>query len=223
MNALLLCAGRGERLRPLTDNLPKPMIEVGGYPMLDYHLRALAAADVRRVVINLSWLGDTIRDYVGDGRRYGVEVVYSDEGEPPLETGGAAVLAREALGDDPFLAINADVWTDAPLEALIGATLDPNDMAAVLLVHNPEHNPNGDFSLQNDRLRPRADRAFTFSGTGLYRPAFFAGYGERFSLAEPLRRYADEDRVAARLHDGAWFDMGTSRRRDVLERYLRGI
>lgn len=222
MNALLLCAGRGERLRPLTDTLPKPLVPVAGHPMLDYHLRALAAAAVQRVVINLSWLGEQIRAAVGDGRRYGLEVHFSEEGPEPLETGGAAVRARELLGEAPFLVINADVWCDVSLDALVDASLPGEDLARVVLVDNPPHHPDGDFSIDADRLVLRADRAFTFSGIGLYRHAFFDGYPERFSLADPLRRYAADGRVGAVYHPGAWFDMGSPERLDALRAFLEG-
>ncbi|MEM6639339.1 MAG: nucleotidyltransferase family protein [Pseudomonadota bacterium] len=223
MNALLLCAGRGERLRPLTDSVPKPLVTVGGFPMIDHQLRALAAADIRRVVINLSWLGSAIRGRVGDGRDYGVEVVYSDEGAEALETGGAAVKAAELLGRDPFLLMNGDVFSDVALDAVCAMSLEDNDLAHVVVVNNPSHHPQGDFALTAGRLRGRTNGpAYTYAGIGLYRPAFFLGYPPRFSLAQPLFRYADAGRVSARLHDGVWFDMGSPERLSALEAFLTG-
>jgi len=220
MNAMLLAAGRGMRLRPLTDSTPKPLLAVAGYPLLDYHLRALAAADVRRVVINVSWLGQQIVAAIGDGERYGLDVRYSDEGEQALETGGGVVRALPLLGDAPFLVINADVWTDFPF-----ATLDrlaDEDLARVVLVENPAHHPSGDFSVADGRLIADDEPAFTFSGVGLYRPEFFRGYGERFSLAVPLREYAINGRVAAHRFAGRWWDVGTAQRLKDLARFLAG-
>ena len=223
MNALLFCAGRGERLRPLTDSVPKPLVRAGGYPMIDLHLRALSAAGVARVVINLSWLGGQIRAAVGDGASYELDVRYSEEGDPPLETGGGAVRARALLGEAPFLAINADIWSDFSLEGLSLTGLADGDLARVVLVPNPPAHPGGDFSVRDQRLRPIDGPSMTFSGIGLYRHAFFEGYPTRFSLAEPLRRYAQDGRVAATVHDGVWFDMGSAERLAALSAYLRGL
>jgi MurNAc alpha-1-phosphate uridylyltransferase len=205
-------------MRPLTDRHPKPLVPVAGYPLIDYHLRALAAADIRRVVINLSWLGEQIVEYVGNGRRYGVEVVYSDEGPRALETGGGVVRARELLGEAPFLVINSDVWTDYPVERL--AALGPRDYASVVLVTNPEHHPSGDFSLVDGRLCARAEHTLTFSGLGLYRHEFFDGYGEHFSLATPLHKFAASGEIAAEHHEGLWWDVGTRERLNSLQRFL---
>lgn len=218
MNAMLLAAGRGERMRPLTDRVPKPLVPVAGFPLIDYHLRALAAADIRRVVINLSWLGEQIVEFVGNGCRYGLEVVYSDEGPQALETGGGVVRARDLLGQAPFLVINSDIWTDYPVERL--TVLGPRDYAKVVLVSNPEHHPSGDFSLMDGRLRPRSERTLTFSGIGLYRHSFFDGFDEHFSLATPLHKFAASDEIAAEHHDGLWWDVGTSERLSSLQAFL---
>ncbi|MFK7886607.1 MAG: N-acetylmuramate alpha-1-phosphate uridylyltransferase MurU [Gammaproteobacteria bacterium] len=215
---MLLAAGRGERLRPFTDHTPKPLVPVAGYPLIDYHLRALAAADVRRVVINLAWLGEQIAEFVGDGQRYGIEVVYSDEGDEALETGGGVVHAREWLGEEPFWVINSDVWTDYPLERL--TALAPRDVAHVVLVSNPEHHPHGDFGLSDGRLRETGDTRFTFSGIGLYRHEFFDGYQQRFSLADPLHKFAASGEVAAEHHKGSWWDVGTRERLNSLQEFL---
>lgn len=215
---MLLAAGRGERLRPLTDSRPKPLVDVAGYPLIDYHLRALAAADVRRVVINLSWLGEQIVDAVGDGGDYGLDVRYSDEGAHALETGGGVTRALPLLGDEPFLVINADVWTDYPLDRL--TKLASGTAASVVLVDNPAHNPDGDFDLREARLTN--DRRYTFSGIGLYRPAFFEGYGERYSLATPLRDGAARGDVAAEHFPGQWWDVGTAQRLSALRSFLAG-
>lgn len=220
MNAMILAAGRGERLRPLTDHTPKPMLHIAGFPLLDYHLRALAAADVRRVVINLSWLGQQITDAIGNGAAYGLDVRYSDEGEQALETGGGVVRALELLGDEPFLVVNGDVWTDFPYATL--DRLPDDDLAHVVLVRNPAHNASGDFSVRDGRLCAIEQRSLTFSGIGLYRPEFFHGYGERFSLAVPLREHAAAGHVAATVFDGRWFDVGTLQRLGDLQRVVAG-
>lgn len=220
MIAMLLAAGRGERLRPLTDRTPKPLVEVAGYSLLDYHLRALAAADVRRVIINTSWLAGQIHAAVGDGSQYGLEVLYSDEGSTALETGGGVARALEFLGDDPFLVINGDVWTDYPYADL--AAPGGMDLARVVMVANPAHNPGGDFCVHEGRLRLAGTRTLTFAGVGIYHRDFFLERSRRFSLAQPLREFAAADRVAAVEFDGQWWDVGTLDRLRALDAWLKG-
>ena len=150
MKAMILAAGRGERLRPLTDNTPKPLLQAGQHKLIEYHLYHLAKAGFKDIVINVAWLGEKIINTLGDGSNYNLSIKYSNEGEQALETGGGIFKALPLLGDDPFLVINGDIWTDYPFKNLYDFI--PQDMAHLIMVHNPEHNPAGDFYLQNYRL-----------------------------------------------------------------------
>jgi N-acetyl-alpha-D-muramate 1-phosphate uridylyltransferase len=221
MKAMLLAAGRGERLRPITDSVPKPLVRVGGRPLIAWHLAALARAGIREVVINLSWLADQLRAALGDGSAYGVSITWSDEGPVPLETGGGIFRAVPLLGPGPFLVVNADIWTDIDFATL---SLEDTSLAHLVLVPNPPHNARGDFGLDGDRVVSRdADRS-TYSGVGLYRPEFFAGCtAERFPLLPLLNRAIAARRVTGELHRGAWSDVGTAERLAHLEARLAAL
>jgi MurNAc alpha-1-phosphate uridylyltransferase len=219
---MILAAGRGERMRPLTLSRPKPLLEAGGAPLIVHHLRSLAAAGCRDVVVNVSWLGDQIRAALGDGSRYGVRLAYSDEYPEPLETGGGIFRALPLLGDDPFLVVNGDVWTDFDCSALHGR-LAAGDDAHLVLVPNPPHNANGDFVLDGDRIVPDGGERRTFSGIGVYRSRLFAGCSDgAFKLAPLLRSAVAAGRVSGELHSGAWLDIGTPERLAELDARLRG-
>ncbi len=219
MRAMLLAAGRGERMRPLTDTTPKPLLPVAGKPLIGYHLEALARAGIRDVVINLSWLGNRIREAIGDGRAYGVRVQYSEEGPVPYETGGGIFHALPLLGPEPFLVVNGDTWTDIDFGRL---TLEPDADARLVLVPNPPHHPRGDFGLEGDLVVERETDRFTYSGVGVYRPEFFAGCEPgRFPLLPLLRRAIAAGRLRGQLHRGEWFDIGTPERLAALEERLR--
>ena len=221
MRAMLLAAGRGERLRPITDTLPKPLVPVGGRPLIAWHLTALARAGVREVVINLSWLAQRLRDALGDGSAYGVSITWSEEGPVPLETGGGIFRALPLLGPSPFLVVNADIWTDIDFATL---ALEADALAHLVLVPNPPHNPRGDFGLERDLVVGRGTQSFTYSGVGLYRPQFFAGCtGERFPLLPLLNRGIAARRVRGELHRGAWSDVGTAERLAQLEARLAAL
>jgi len=221
MRAMLLAAGRGERLRPITDTLPKPLVPVGGRPLIAWHLTALARAGIREVVINLSWLAQRLRDALGDGSAYGVSITWSEEGPVPLETGGGIFRALPLLGPGPFLVVNADIWTDIDFATL---ALEADALAHLLLVPNPPHNLRGDFGLEGDLVVSRGTRSFTYSGVGLYRPEFFAGCtGERFPLLPLLNRGIAARRVRGELHRGAWSDVGTAERLAQLEARLAAL
>jgi MurNAc alpha-1-phosphate uridylyltransferase len=243
MKAMVLAAGRGERMRPLTLDRPKPLLEVAGLPLIVHHLHALAMAGFREVVINVSWLGEQIRAALGDGSRYNVRIQYSDEGPEPLETGGGIFRALRLLGPAPFLVLNGDVWTDYPYARLRGS-LRPDDLAQLVLVPNPVHNERGDFVLRAGRIveparevgkhgnqgdqgresgRDGERERLTFSGVGVYRPELFAGCEDGiFKLAPLIRSAAREGRVGGELHDGEWMDIGTPERLLELDRQLRG-
>jgi N-acetyl-alpha-D-muramate 1-phosphate uridylyltransferase len=209
--ALLLAAGRGERLRPLTDEVPKPLLEVGGRTLIERHLMRLEDAGITDVVINLAWLGSQIAQRLGTGARYGVSIAYSNEGEA-LETAGGIVHARSLLGDSPFVVVNADVWTDYPFARL---ALPEGRLAHLVLVPNPEHNPNGDFVLVDGTVRNPDGSAptSTFSGIAVYSPDLFADLapGKR-PLAPVLREACERGQVSGESFDGDWCDVGTPER-----------
>lgn len=224
MKAMVLAAGRGERMRPLTLERPKPLLEAGGVPLIVHHLRALRDAGYPDVVVNLSWLGGQIRAALGDGAAHGVRIAWSEEGPEPLETGGGIFRALPLLGPGPFLVVNGDVWTDVDYRMLDDA-LAPGDLAHLVLVANPGHNPKGDFALDRGRVVEDAGPGiprFTFSGVGVYRPELFDGCQDGiFKLAPLLRAAARAGRVGARVHPGTWMDIGTPERLADLDRKLR--
>ena len=208
---MLLAAGRGERLRPITDTLPKPLVAVAGKPLIVYHLEALARAEIRSVVINLSWLGEKIRATLGDGSRYGVRIAYSEEGPVPLETGGGIHRALALLGPDPFLVVNSDVWTDMDFSRIL--TLEEGADARLLLAPNPPHHPRGDFGLEGDFVVEREADRFTYTGIGLYRPELFAGCAPgKFPLRPLLERAIAARRLRGQVYRGEWLDIGSPER-----------
>jgi MurNAc alpha-1-phosphate uridylyltransferase len=197
MKAMILAAGRGERLRPLTDHTPKPLVLVRGQPLISYHLIKLAACGIREVVINISYLADQIKATLGDGSQYGLTIHYSLEATV-LETGGGIFQALPLLGSDPFLVMNGDLWTDYPFEQLINKKL--NTLAHLVLVDNPSHNPEGDFYF--------GDKKLTFSGIGLYHPDLFADCQPvAFPLAPLLTQHVDK--ISFEHYQGEWRDIGT--------------
>jgi len=227
MRAMILAAGRGERMRPLTDTCPKPLLAVGGVPLIGWHLRRLAASRITDVVVNHAWLGERLEAELGDGRNWGVHIRWSPEHQA-LETAGGIARALPLLGDAPFLVINGDVWCDWDVgrARTIAARLDATGaLAACVLVDNPPHHPRGDFVLDGGRLRnPTRDDepALTFSGIGVYQPALFATVtpGERAPLAPLLRAAAAARRAGAERHAGRWTDVGTPQRLAELDAEL---
>jgi len=218
MKAMLLAAGRGERMRPLTDHCPKPLIPVRGLPLIGWHLQALARAGVSEVVINLSWLGGMIREALGDGHAYGLSIRYSDEGEPPLETGGGIHRALPLLGEAPFLVVNGDVFADVDLASL---RMPAGSLAHLVLVANPPHNPRGDFELAQGRILDAEGERLTYSGIGLFDPALLAGAAPgRFPLLPWLQKARAAGRLTGQRHEGYWLDVGTPGRLADLERHL---
>lgn len=218
MKAMILAAGRGERMRPLTDSTPKSLLPVGGRRLIEHHLAALAAAGFDDVVINHAHLGEQIEQALGDGGRYGVRIRYSPE-TAALETGGGIFNALHLLGDAPFLVINGDIWTDYPLGRL---RRPPPGLAHLVLVDNPAHHPTGDFCLDGERVHADGERMLTYSGIGVYRPALFAGCAPgRFPLAPLLRWAMAQGEVSGEYYAGRWIDVGTPERLQALERSLR--
>ena len=217
MKAMILAAGRGERMRPLTDRRPKPLLPVLGKPLIEYHVERLRDAGYRDIVINLHHLGEQIRAHLGDGSRFGVEIRYSEEQPQRLETGGGIFKALPLLGDGPFLVINGDIWSDCDLSP---RRLDDKALAHLVLVPNPEHNRGGDLGLENGWVT-NAPRSHTFSGIGWYRAALFADCrGGAFPLAPLLREATDQQLVSGEICTEKWMDIGTPERLDEIARWL---
>lgn len=232
MIAMILAAGRGERMRPLTDALPKPMLAVGGAPLITWHLRALAAAGFREVVINTAYLAQKLEDALGDGRALGLQIRYSREPEGALETAGGIVTAQPWAEDNtPFLVVNGDVFCCWPFSEArrIGEELrkTPSVLAHLVLVPNPGHHPNGDFGLRaNGRLtldHDEAARWLTYSGIGIFSPALFEGLqkGVRAALGPLLREAVSHQQITGQAYTGQWTDVGTPDRLAALDHQLR--
>ncbi|HLN48163.1 MAG TPA: nucleotidyltransferase family protein [Steroidobacteraceae bacterium] len=212
--AMILAAGRGERLRPLTDRCPKPLLRVRGKPLIEHHVERLARAGIGRIVINLAWLGSMIRDYLGDGSRYGVTLTYSEEVPRALETAGGIFRALPHLTPGPFLVVNGDVFTDFPFAQ---ASLDTDRDAHLVLVPNPPQHPGGDFGLEHGLAVPSAAVQFTFSGIAVFRERFFENCVDgAFPLKPLLLRSMAARRCSAQLYSGNWEDVGTAERLQAL-------
>ena len=213
---MLLAAGKGERLRPITESLPKPLVEVRGEALIERHLRSLAEAGIGTVVINLGWLGEQISERIGSGERFGVEVVYSDEGENILETAGGIQRALPLLGREAFLVVNADIYTDMPLPCPLPAA---GEQAHLVLVPKPAFKAGGDSDIDDGKLSLAAAPRYTFSGVASYDPAFFRDLGPgRAPLAPMLRAGAEAGIIGASLYEGEWHDVGTPERLAMLNR-----
>lgn len=210
MKAMILAAGRGERMRPLTDATPKPLLRIGGQTLIEHHIHALSQGGITELVINHAHLGEQIVKALGDGDAYGVSIQYSPEPGAALETGGGVYNALPLLGDAPFIVVNADIWTDYRFDGLPQA---PAGLAHLVMVDNPEHHPGGDFSLSNGQLSQQGPRMLTFSGIGVYRPALFADCTPgAFPLGPLLRAAMDREEVSGEQYTGRWFDIGTPER-----------
>lgn len=219
MKAMILAAGLGTRMRPLTDHTPKPLLNAGGKPLIVWHIEKLAAAGFQDIIINLAWLGWQIPEALGDGAQWGVRLHYSDEQqEGALETAGGIIKALPLLGAEPFLVLNGDVWCDyQPIQW----TLAANQLAHLILVPNPTHHPQGDFALWDQQVYSTGEPRFTFSGIGYYRPELFAGlaYGKR-PLAPLLREAMSHHQVSGEIFTGDWRDIGTPERLQELDSQL---
>jgi len=219
MKAMILAAGKGERMRPLTLHTPKPLVRAGGVPLIEYHIRALVRAGFEQIVINHAWLGQQIEDHLGDGQRFGVQLSYSPEGEP-LETGGGIFRALPLLGDEPFVIVNGDVWTDydfaslrRPIEGLVH----------LVLVDNPVQHPQGDFVLNEGKVRDGlpGEAQLTYSGISIVHPALFAHCQPgAFKLAPLFRQAMSQAQVSGEHFGGQWIDVGTHERLADVERLL---
>lgn len=224
MKAMILAAGLGQRMRPLTDSLPKPLLCVGGKPLLQYHLEALAGLRIKEVIINLAHLGEKIREYAGNGDQFGLNIQYSEESEP-LETAGGLLHALPLLGEAPFLLINGDVWSDYPLAQLSRHQLKANENAHLVLVPNPDFHPDGDFApdSQGILVTDKALEKFTFAGISLIHPKLISEYPlqrRKFPLGEVLRHGIEQCQITAEVYRGHWSDVGTPERLELLDKTL---
>ena len=221
MKAMILAAGRGERLRPLTDSIPKPLVEIAGQTLLGRHLERLAQAGFARVVINVSHLAEQIIARFGDGSREGVRIDWSREAEP-LETAGGIAQACTLLGPEPFLLVNADIWCDYAFSKLIGFDLGKR-LAHLVLVPNPSQHPAGDFSLENDSIGNAPSPRYTYAGIAVISPQLVAGVaaGSKAQLAPLWRAAAEHAKVTGELHEGQWSDVGTPGRLSALQARLK--
>lgn len=231
MKALIFAAGKGERMRPLTNHTPKPLLAVGGKSLIEWHIEKLAACGIRDIVINTSWLAECFEPALGDGSRWNVTLHYSYEGTEPLETGGGMLQALKIIGDETFIAVNGDIWSDVDYAALPKTI---SGLAHLVLVDNPAHNMKGDFVLRETGfVESQGDDKLTFSGIGIYQPALFANWREiigdikgvdetppRFKLAPLLRQAMHQSQVTGTHHAGRWTDVGTPERLEELNRQL---
>lgn len=226
MKAMILAAGLGTRLRPLTETTPKPLIEAGGKPLIVWHIERLVALGVHDIVINHAWLGDRIEETLGDGARYDARIAYSREGMPPLETAGGVRRALPLLGADPFLLVNGDIWSDYDFARLPGlrAPLAADTDAHLVLVPNPDFHPRGDFHLDaRGRVQAEGEPRHTFAGISVLRPQTFAALPDGPApLAPLLRALMARGRVTGEVHPGRWTDVGTLERLAALRAELGG-
>lgn len=218
MKAMILAAGYGKRMRPLTDHTPKPLLQAGGKALIEYHIEKLRDAGIESLVINTGWLGGQLAEALGDGQRYGIPIAWSHEGTP-LETAGGIKRALPLLGSDPFVLVNGDIWTDFDFQPLLADHPDP---VHLVLVDNPAHHPQGDFHLTDTgRLRDNAEPRLTYAGIGRFEPALFADLPEGEARLAPLLRAAmADDAASGEHHRGQWWDIGTPERLDELDQLL---
>lgn len=219
MKAMILAAGRGERLRPLTDTTPKPLLKAGSRSLIEHHLLHLGDNGISEVIINIAWLGQQIREKLGNGEKYNLRITYSDEGEHALETAGGIIKALPLLGDKPFLVVNGDIWSDFDLSPLINGEMQ--EEAHLILIDNPEHNHQGDFALKDGYLQESGDSMYTYSGIGIYTKQFFDGLPPaKAPLAPIIRGKIKQHRVTGAIHKGLWTDVGTIERLQTLNNSL---
>ena len=218
MRAMILAAGRGERMRPLTDNCPKALLKVNGKPLIQYHVENLVRQGINEIIINHGVMGNLIEECLGSGKQFGADIIYSAEGNRPLETGGGIFQALPLLGDSPFIVLNADIWTDFAFGQL---PENLSGLAHLVLVDNPAHHPAGDFVLTTDKsIKNTGPQKLTYSGIGVYRHDMFKGCKPGvFPLVSILRKAIDDGQVTGEYFQGVWVDVGTPERLKSLQKH----
>lgn len=208
MKAMILAAGRGERMRPLTDTVPKPLLEVGGKPLIVHHIERLAESGIRQIIINLAYKGQQIEAQLGGGAQFGVEIKYSHEDDLGLETAGGVINALPLLGSEPFILLSADLSTDYPFEALSHKIANP---AHLVMVPNPDFNLHGDFYLSGKTLCHQGEQSLTYANIGLFQPSYFSGYDvQRLALGSLLHQSVKQGLLTGELYLGRWENVGTA-------------
>ena len=221
MKVIILSAGRGERLRPLTDHTPKPLLKAGKLRLIEYTILSLVKAGFTDIVINYAHLGDQFPALLGDGKQYGATIRYSPEQQGGLETAGGIINALPLLGNEPFLVVNGDIWTDYPFGNLTATTLAKNMLCHLVLVSNPEHHPQGDFALSSAMVSQEGKDKYTYSGIGIYHPELFADFDvQRLPLKPLLLQAIQQHQASGELYQGQWSDIGSVERLQELTNKL---
>ena len=213
MKVIILSAGRGERLRPLTDTMPKPLLQAGKHRLIEYTIQSLVKADFTDIVINTAHLAEQFPALLGDGQKYGAKITYSPEQEGGLETAGGIINALPLLGNEPFLVVNGVIWTDYPFENVTDTTLSDGKLCHLVLVTNPKHHPEGDFALTSSLIQQEGEEKYTYSGIGIYHPDLFTGFNaQRLTLKPFLLQAINNNQARGELYQGQWSDIGTIER-----------
>lgn len=221
MKAMILSAGRGERLRPLTEHTPKPLLKAGKHRLIEYLIQSLVKAGINDIVINTAHLAEQFQETLGNGQQFGANIRYSPEPEAGLETAGGIINALPLLGDEAFLIVNGDIWTDFPFEQLNSFSLSTDNLAHLILVNNPEHNLKGDFSLSTGKVNQSDKVRYTYSGIGIYHPKLFSGFEvQRLALKPILLEAIEQQQLSGQLYEGVWSDIGTIERLQQLNDQL---
>jgi MurNAc alpha-1-phosphate uridylyltransferase len=217
MKAMILAAGRGQRLRPYTDSTPKPLLKAGKFLLIEYIIHALVKAGITEIIINIAHLAEQFPARLGNGHQYGVNITYSPEQEGALETAGGIINALPLLGDEPFLIVNGDVWTDYDYQGLVQKSLSPDRMCHLVMINNPVHNTLGDFALTAGLIEPEGELKYTYSGIGVYHPNLFSGLAvQRLALKPILLKAIANEQISGELYQGDWSDIGTIERLESL-------
>ena len=209
MKAMILAAGRGNRLSPLTDKLPKPLVKVGKSTLIEHHIKKCAEAGFESIIINTAHLGKQIQDHLGDGSRFNIPILYSDEGERALETAGGIAYALPLLGDQPFIAISSDIYCDISFNAQFQIN---NSQMHLIMVNNPEHHPQGDFTAKEINLNNANAERYTYSGIAYINPGLFTYEKKAYPLVDVIKQCINNDSISSELHTGLWMDVGTASR-----------
>lgn len=214
---MILAAGRGKRLSPLTDKIPKPLVKVGKDTLIEHHIKKLASAEFESIVINTAHLGEQIRDFLGNGKQFGIPIEYSDEGDEALETAGGIAYALPLLGEQPFLAISSDIYCDIPFNPNLQLT---QSRMHLIMVNNPEHHPTGDFEAKHINLENAVKSRYTYSGIAYIDPKLFIHEKRKLRLLNTIKQCISENTISSQLYEGAWFDVGTASRLHAANKFV---